>query len=92
MQSVRPDVMTNVKNTVLLETQGPCGSVRRCRDDTVTHDTNAQVKILFPQLLASLPQVHQKKKEVDKKSYYKKKNDVSTKNVLRSEELRTCGE
>ena len=27
-------------NTVLLETQGPCGSVRRCSDDTVTHDTS----------------------------------------------------
>ena len=27
------------ENTVLLETQGPCGSARRCRDDTVTHDT-----------------------------------------------------
>ena len=32
------------ENTVLLETQGPCGSVRRCRDDTVTHDTSVQGK------------------------------------------------
>ena len=32
------------ENTVLLETQVPCGSVRRCRDDTVTDDTRAQVK------------------------------------------------
>ena len=30
------------ENTVLLETQGPCGIVRRCRDDTVTHDTSVQ--------------------------------------------------
>ena len=27
------------ENTVLLETQGPCGSARRCRDVTATHDT-----------------------------------------------------
>ena len=26
-------------NTVFLETQGPCGSARRCGDVTVTHDT-----------------------------------------------------
>ena len=26
------------ENTVLLETQGPCGR-RKCRDNTVTHDT-----------------------------------------------------
>ena len=31
-------------NTVLLETQGPCGSVRRCNDNTVTHDTSVQGK------------------------------------------------
>ena len=42
--SVQPDVMTNVKNTVLLETQGTCGSVRRCNDDTETHDTSIQGK------------------------------------------------
>ena len=29
-------------NTVLLETEGPCGSVRRCSGDTVTHDTGVQ--------------------------------------------------
>ena len=29
-------------NTVLLETQRPCGSVRKCSGDTVTHDTIAQ--------------------------------------------------
>ena len=29
--------------TVLLETQGPCGSVRDCRADTVTYDTSAPV-------------------------------------------------
>ena len=33
------------ENTVLLETQGPCGIVRRCSDDTVTHDTSVQVKM-----------------------------------------------
>ena len=32
------------ENTVLLETQGPCGSARRCSDDTVTHDTSVQGK------------------------------------------------
>ena len=31
-------------NTVLLETRGPCESVRECSADTVTDDTNAQVK------------------------------------------------
>ena len=35
-------------NTVLLETQGSCGSVRRCRDVTVTHDTSVQVKVSHP--------------------------------------------
>ena len=29
------------ENPVLLETQGACGSARRCRDDTATHDTSA---------------------------------------------------
>ena len=33
------------KNAVLLETQGPCGSVRRCSGDTVTRDTSVQVKM-----------------------------------------------
>ena len=32
------------ENTVLLDTQGPCGTVRRCSDDTVTHDTGVQGK------------------------------------------------
>ena len=32
------------ENTVLLETQGPCGSVRKCSADTVTDDTSAQVQ------------------------------------------------
>ena len=32
------------ENTVLLETQGPCGSVRTCDVETVTGDTSAQVK------------------------------------------------
>ena len=35
-------------NTVLLETQGPCGSVRKCSGDTVTHDTSVQVKMSHP--------------------------------------------
>ena len=42
------------------ETQVPCGDVRRCRDDTVTHDTSVQVKMSHPQLLASLSHGHQK--------------------------------
>ena len=32
-------------NTALLETQGPCGSVRRCRGDTETHDTSVRWKM-----------------------------------------------
>ena len=32
------------ENTVLLETQGPCGSVRECCADTVTDGTGAQVE------------------------------------------------
>ena len=32
------------QNTVLLETQGLCGSVRECSADTVTDDTGAQVE------------------------------------------------
>ena len=42
--SVQPDVMTDVKTPFCFETQGPCGSVRRCSDDTVTHDTHVQGK------------------------------------------------
>ena len=44
VQSVQPDVMTNVKNTVLLETQEPCGSVRKCSGDTVTDYRSVQGK------------------------------------------------
>ena len=36
------------ENTVLLETQLPCGSVRKCGADTVTDDTSAQVKDVTP--------------------------------------------
>ena len=36
------------ENTVLLETQGPCGSVRECSGDTVTYDTCAQVENVTP--------------------------------------------
>ena len=43
-KSVHFDVMTNVKTPFCFETQGPCGSVRRCSDDTVTVDTSAEVK------------------------------------------------
>ena len=39
------------ENTVLLETQGPCGSVRSCGVDTVTDDTGAQVKDVTPEPL-----------------------------------------
>ena len=31
--------------TVLLDTHGPCGGVRKCSGDTVKHDTNVQVKM-----------------------------------------------
>ena len=31
------------ENTVLLEFQGPCESVRKCSADTVTDDTSARV-------------------------------------------------
>ena len=30
------------ENTVLLKTQGPCGSARSCSDDTVTHEKSVQ--------------------------------------------------
>ena len=50
------DVMTNVKKNVLLETQGPCGSVGKFSAGTATDDTNAQVKMSHPSLLASLSQ------------------------------------
>ena len=46
-KSVQPDVMTNMKTPFCL-TQGPCGSVRRCRDDTVTLDTCVQGKMSHP--------------------------------------------
>ena len=36
------------ENTVLLETQRPCGSVRKCSGDTITYDANAQVKMSHP--------------------------------------------
>ena len=36
------------ENTVLLETQGACGSVRECSADTVTDDTGAQVEDVTP--------------------------------------------
>ena len=44
VQSVQPDVMTKCENTVLLETQEPCGSVRKCNGDTATDDRNVQGK------------------------------------------------
>ena len=37
--------------TVLHETQGPCGSVRKCSADTVTDDTRAHVKDVTPETL-----------------------------------------
>ena len=39
------------ENTVLLETQGPCGSVRESSADTVTYDTSAQVENVTPATL-----------------------------------------
>ena len=42
------------ENTVLLETHGPCGSVRKCSGDTMTDDTSAEVKMSHPYFLASL--------------------------------------
>ena len=36
------------ENTVLHETQGPCGSVRKCGADSVTDDTRAHVKDVTP--------------------------------------------
>ena len=36
------------ENTVWLETRGNCGRVRRCSDDTVTHDTHVQGKCHIP--------------------------------------------
>ena len=36
------------ENTILLETEGPCGSIRECSADTVTYDTGAQVENVTP--------------------------------------------
>ena len=33
------------ENAIMLETQAPCGSVRKCSAGTVTNDTSAQVKV-----------------------------------------------
>ena len=53
-QSVQPDVMTNVKTPFFFfRLKGPCGSVRRCSGDSVTHDTSVQGRC---HLLASLSQ------------------------------------
>ena len=40
--------MANVKTPFCFETQGPCGSVRTCRDDMVTYHTSAQVENVTP--------------------------------------------
>ena len=44
VQSVQPDVMTKCEYTVLLETQEPCGKVRKCNGDTETDDRSVQGK------------------------------------------------
>ena len=36
------------ENTVLLETHGPCESVRKCSADTVTDDTSARLENVTP--------------------------------------------
>ena len=51
------------ESTVLLENQWPCGNARKCSADTVTDDTSAQVKMSYPELLASLSQDHQKNED-----------------------------
>ena len=53
-------------NIVLLETQGPCGSVRRCSDDTAIHDTSVQGRC------------HMNQRDVCDKT--KKKRRISAKN------------
>ena len=45
---MQPGVVTDVKTPFLLETQGPCGSVRKCSADTVTYYTRAQVENVTP--------------------------------------------
>ena len=50
------------ERTVLLETQGPCGSVRECSADTVTDDTSAQVEDVTPVTLGASFAGDQKKK------------------------------
>ena len=53
------------ENTVLLETQGPCGSVRECSADTVTDDTGALVENVTPVTLGvTFAGVFQKKKNL----------------------------
>ena len=45
---MQPDVVANVKTPFLLETEGPCGSARKCSDDTVTHDPIVHEKLSHP--------------------------------------------
>ena len=54
------------ENTVLLDTQRPCGSVRECSADTVTDDTRAQVESVTPAtLVVTFPSIKTKNFSVD---------------------------
>ena len=48
------------ENTVLLETQGPCESVRKCGADRVTDDTSARVENVTEAMecYCNLPNIH----------------------------------
>ena len=73
------------ENTVLLATQGPCGSVRRCRGDTVTHDTNVQVNNVTPVTLGVT--FGGSKINADRKEVALQKKRVEVRGTQR-----TCGE
>ena len=51
------------ENTVLLETQGPCESGRKCGADTVTDDTSAQVKMSHRDFWRHFRKISKKLKE-----------------------------
>ena len=73
--------MSNVKTPFCLRLKGPCGSVRRCRDDTVTHDTSVQRKMSPPVTLDVT--IARSSKNENRPELTPQKNDVS-----RSEETK----
>ena len=60
-----------VQNTVLLETQGPCGSVRRCRGSTETPHTRVQGRNYTRNSPRHFRKTSTKKRKLAKKSNHK---------------------